>query len=67
MLQNLTQKQQTYYPWVIFRLTAMGWLPVNSFRNRQDGEDYLKTLRRNCPTITYQLAFEKPVLQPTTT
>jgi uncharacterized protein YbdZ (MbtH family) len=67
MTQNLTQKQKLYHSWGIYRLTAMGWLAVNYFRNRQDAQDYLNLLRRICPTVTYQLAFDKPVSQPTTT
>lgn len=58
MIQQLTQKQHVYYPWVIYRQTAMGWLAVSQFRNRKDGEDYLKTLRQLSPTIHYELAFE---------
>lgn len=58
-MQNLTQKQKLYHPWGIYRLTAMGWLEVNHFRNRQDAQDYLNLLRRNSPTIRYELAFEQ--------
>jgi hypothetical protein len=59
MTQNLTQKQKLYHPWGIYRLTAMGWLAVNYFRNRQDAQDYLNLLRRNSPTTRYELAFEQ--------
>lgn len=59
MIQQLTQKQRVYYPWVIYRQTAMGWLAASQFRNRKNAEDYLKTLRQLSPTIHYELAFEQ--------
>lgn len=51
--------QSRLKPWVISRLEGhiSAWVDVNDFRNRNDAEDYLRTLKMLRPDIKYELNF----------
>lgn len=46
-------------PWVVSRLEGhtFAWVDVNSFRYRQDAEDYLRLLQQLRPDIKYEINF----------